>query len=340
MSQTIVCSSCGAKNLLADNEDAILCSYCQNPLTRPAPEEVITHGTATQDHTSETATLLAYALRARSANNYDEATTTYNKVLEIDRYSAEAYFGRAYCYAWSASLDELDVDALIKDFGLAIKAYEDRLTPMEMTSRIVDEVCKWASASYDTSYQLTIDSDHPNQSLPLHIDRCEKLIKVLEWAHDIYKESFATIYIAVRICKELKGENSYKNSQNKSGVLWPGAEIKLAFSKKHDELLASIPYNDPQKDQLRKEKPQPRLRLMRYAIVIIAAILAFKGCQYLYNSGREQIRQRQDQVKEERARDSVAKAIEDATLAAKQAQIAKQDSTPPPKPQKTRKRQK
>ena len=122
--------------------------------------------------------------------------------------------------------------------------------------------------------------------------------------------------------------------------MWPGAEIKLAFSKKHDELLASIPYNDPQKDQLRKEKPQPRLRLMRYAIVIIAVILAFKGCQYLYNSGREQIRQRQEQVKEERARDSVAKAIEDSTLAAKQTQIAKQDSTPSLTPKKTKKRKK
>lgn len=353
MDLSIICTSCGAKNLLPDDAESVLCTYCNNPISRPQPVrdtanvedllKIIEAGmakttTPPKEINPAITEFMKQAAEALALSRYDVAAEYYNNVLELDRYWAEAYFGRAYCYLWSAPPEEVDPAIAIKDFDNAIKCYEDRLTPKAMVDKIVKEVNNWASTNFEVSYQLTIDDANPDRAFPLHVDRCEKYWSILNWAHSIDPKTYTTVYTAIKICDNLSSTQSYTNSNKKKGKLRPDANTYMTFDQRRSLLINSIPFDDPNRALLNKPKSTTNWKWLKYGIYGIIAVIAFKACRSVYIASQEKTK-RNIELFEQRQRGAEhIYTVKTDTVKQVKDTIATPKHTDAPKPKKRKKK--
>lgn len=88
-----LCTSCGAAVNLAAGQDEIKCSYCGTLVKRPEAESKLN-----EVMSSKAGGAFMLADTAMASRQYKKALEYYNKAIEADPTSSEAWFRKAFCF--------------------------------------------------------------------------------------------------------------------------------------------------------------------------------------------------------------------------------------------------
>jgi len=108
----MTCPNCGGQLMISEKQEKAICSYCGNPF-------LISKNANPPYGTVENFLKLAKA--AQELGKYDEASSYYDKALELDPDNYLAWYGKAFAHGWSSTIEDYFVGEAIAYFKKAIE---------------------------------------------------------------------------------------------------------------------------------------------------------------------------------------------------------------------------
>ncbi|MGC9366830.1 MAG: hypothetical protein ACP5FK_07295 [bacterium] len=153
----VKCPSCGGELQLPEDKDVVSCMYCG---TKIIVKDVLGGADSVKKEN-----LLKLADNAKENGNYQEALDYYNKYLEIDIKSKNAWFGKAETTALSSTCENLRILESVKCFDKIIELFaeeEKEKVSLEIYEKIREILKKLKSKflSLDRNYLLNNPQIH------------------------------------------------------------------------------------------------------------------------------------------------------------------------------------
>ena len=163
----ITCANCGATAPAPSDGTPVKCMFCGGSI-QYVPDKVES-GSQTSPQIEN---LFLLAESATEAENYEEANTYYNRVIEIDTTNARAWVGKGLSAVWQSTLANIRSGEMLPAFKNAMKFASDASAKEAALDRMVDDVGRAYNAlgilsrniwkSHGTTYALDVlvpDSD-------------------------------------------------------------------------------------------------------------------------------------------------------------------------------------
>ena len=108
----LTCPNCGGQLMISEKQEKAICSYCGNPF-------LISKNTNLPYGNVENFLKLAKA--AQELSKFDEASSYYDKALELDPDNYLAWYGKAISRGWSSTIEDYFIGEAIAYFNKAIE---------------------------------------------------------------------------------------------------------------------------------------------------------------------------------------------------------------------------
>lgn len=169
-----ICPQCASSLNFADNESAVVCSYCKTSF-------FVKIETSKHD---EYFHILSLANIAEKADNFVEAYDLYSKALSLNFYSVEGWRGKGLAAGMQSTL--------IKNRFIETKICYEQSLNVASTENIDDLRIQYAKSCFDIAKRyFEMSLNHTIQFISLleaqfeHADRCKAVIEFCEYACSI-----------------------------------------------------------------------------------------------------------------------------------------------------------
>lgn len=210
MAEVLQCTSCGGTTQIPEGKASFFCSFCGTLIEKTEPKSDITN----IDESSRISNFILLASNAQESGNYDEAILYYNKVLELNPKSSEAWFGKGYCAGWSTNLSNVKINEMVKNFSNALDNTPENIQN-KIKNDIVSSINGCASAIYKLSYNHTIEYISVDDTYEEHLDRMVQVLNALEYAHSLIPSSTQVLDSLVKISSSLLEPIKYTDYNKK-----------------------------------------------------------------------------------------------------------------------------
>lgn len=143
----LTCEMCGSTDLV--KQDGVFvcqscgCKYSVEEARKMMIEGTVeVTGTVKVDNTANAEKYRKMADDAYAAGNYEEASNTYNKLLEILPGDHKALFRKGLCLLNVSKLNDIKADEMIRYANLAVKAFEETNPTVENIAQHRSEMAK------------------------------------------------------------------------------------------------------------------------------------------------------------------------------------------------------
>lgn len=143
----LTCEMCGSTDLVKQDGVFVCQSCCCKYSVEEARKMMIegtveVTGTVKVDNTANAEKYRKMADDAYAAGNYEEASNTYNKLLEILPGDHKALFRKGLCLLNVSKLNDIKADEMIRYANLAVKAFEETNPTVENIAQHRSEMAK------------------------------------------------------------------------------------------------------------------------------------------------------------------------------------------------------
>jgi tetratricopeptide (TPR) repeat protein len=194
------CPQCGGDLQIPDDRDIVKCMYCSTDIK---VREVISVNIGNVDN------YLKLGSAAFEAGNFRESIEYLNKALEIDPASAKAWVDKGLAFGWLSNLSSDNFEQMLSyiDKGISCSKNDDEATVYKML--VAPQMLLLAKAYEDMSRKHTMEFISVTQTIYDHIDRCKRIILMLEKGLE-YDEQFQEIktYIVRLATHEFKNHRA------------------------------------------------------------------------------------------------------------------------------------
>lgn len=162
----IICSNCGATAPVPADGSMVKCMFCGTSIQFIKPKS------DKGDANPQVESLLTLAESANEAENYEEAYSYFNRVLEIDATHAKAWLGKGLAAVWQSTLAKSRTSEMLPAFKNALKNSSGPEESVKLLTKIAEEsgfaytaLCNLAAnhvKEYGTDYAL--ETIIPSQS--------------------------------------------------------------------------------------------------------------------------------------------------------------------------------
>ncbi len=134
----IICSNCGATAPVPADGSMVKCMFCGTSIQFIKPKS------DKGDANPQVESLLTLAESANEAENYEEAYSYYNRVLEIDATHPKAWLGKGLSAVWQSTLAKSRTSEMLPAFKNAMKNSSSN----EQSVEILTEIAEGAGFAY------------------------------------------------------------------------------------------------------------------------------------------------------------------------------------------------
>lgn len=185
---------------------------------------------------------ITMAQNAADAKNYEEARTYYNKALELNTESPQAWFGKGVSEGWLSKINDIRFPEMNIAFSNAIK-FSDNQEAMKTT--IAEAMNEIAVACYS----MCRTHVHEYVALPStwedFLSQCSQILSIYEKAHEYDPSNVYVLKNAILLCEEnIQGiayTDEYDNNTSKTVTLSPEyASTMRELLNSYGEILTEL----------------------------------------------------------------------------------------------------
>lgn len=188
------CPQCNGSLQLPTDRDVVKCMYC-------ATDVVVRESIRLNLGNPET--LLNLGKEAFEGNNYSQAHEYFGRVLEQLPNNVDAWIGKGQSAGWQSSLSKLRFDEMIQCYENALNhAQSEAIAELKRLDISLD-VFLIGRAVFNMSLDHLFEFISVPQVFYDHIDRCQLIIGVLEYAYRLNPDLQEAPELIVDICNRM-----------------------------------------------------------------------------------------------------------------------------------------
>lgn len=192
------CPNCGAPLKISENKINVRCLYCGSEIMINDENQVLEE--ANQVSKVNINNLLDLGEAANKVGNYEEASNYLDRILEVDPQNYFAWSRKGDILGVMSTFQEPKINGMIIAYKKAIK-----YAPKEKKEKILEDtvlMIHMAAFGYYTKIEYYLEKYVSLRGTwEDYLDRCLKIIELMEFAHECDPYNTDIIEEIIRICK-------------------------------------------------------------------------------------------------------------------------------------------
>jgi uncharacterized glyoxalase superfamily protein PhnB len=187
---------------------------------------------------------LGLAGTALAGSNPQEAFDYYNRVLEVDPTSSEAWFGKGKAAGWQSTLGHIRVPEMLVAFNHAIATAPDS-AKQQTISLAVNETNRVATAVYQMARKHMLELVSLQKTWTKYLEQVSQLLDCLETVSQWLPSNPTTLENIVHLCKDNIQGVTYRDFGNHPRAWYLSPQYESAMRARMDAAAGRLRALDP-----------------------------------------------------------------------------------------------